>query len=50
VLVPELNSGQLAFILRGRYAMNIQSLPKMHARPFKINEVVRKIDELMGVS
>jgi 2-oxoglutarate ferredoxin oxidoreductase subunit alpha len=48
VLVPELNSGQLAFLLRGRYAMNILSLPKFHARPLRISEISNKIDELLS--
>ena len=48
VVVPELNGGQLAFLLRGRYALNIQSYPKMHARPFKINEILHKIEEILG--
>ncbi len=48
VVVPEMNGGQLAFMLRGRFALNIQSYPKLHARPFKINEIVHKIEELLG--
>ena len=48
VLVPELNSGQLAFLLRGRFGMNILSYPKMHARPFKISEVRAKIEEILS--
>jgi 2-oxoglutarate/2-oxoacid ferredoxin oxidoreductase subunit alpha len=48
VVVPEMNGGQLAFLLRGRFALNIQSYPKMHARPFKIKEIVDKIEELLG--
>ncbi|MCA9923444.1 MAG: 2-oxoacid:acceptor oxidoreductase subunit alpha [Anaerolineales bacterium] len=48
VVVPEMNGGQLAFLLRGRFALNIQSYPKMHARPFKINEILDKIEEILG--
>ena len=48
VLVPELNSGQLAFLLRGRYALNVSSYPKLHAKPFTIGEISQKIDELLG--
>ncbi|MCA9929512.1 MAG: 2-oxoacid:acceptor oxidoreductase subunit alpha [Anaerolineales bacterium] len=48
VVVPEMNGGQLAFLLRGRFALNIQSYPKMHARPFKINEILNKIEEILG--
>jgi 2-oxoglutarate ferredoxin oxidoreductase subunit alpha len=48
VVVPELNGGQLAFLLRGRYALNIQSLPKVHGRPFTIGEIARKIEQVLG--
>ncbi len=48
VVVPELNGGQLAFLLRGRFALNIQSFPKLHARPFKISEITNKIEQLLG--
>ncbi len=49
VVVPELNGGQLAFLLRGRFALNIQAYPKMHARPFKISEITEKIEQILGV-
>jgi 2-oxoglutarate ferredoxin oxidoreductase subunit alpha len=48
VIVPELNSGQLAFLLRGRYALNIQAMPKIHARPFTIAEIGQKIEQVLG--
>ena len=48
VVVPELNGGQLAFLLRGRFALNIQSYPKIHARPFKISEITDKIEQILG--
>ncbi|MEZ4591265.1 MAG: 2-oxoacid:acceptor oxidoreductase subunit alpha [Chloroflexota bacterium] len=48
IVVPELNGGQLAFLLRGRFGLNIQSFPKMHARPFKISDITGKIEELLG--
>ena len=48
VVVPELNGGQLAFLLRGRYALNIQSFPKIHGRPFTINEIAQKIEQVLG--
>lgn len=47
ILVPELNAGQLAFLLQGKFAMEILSYPKLHARPFRINEIVQKIDEIL---
>ncbi len=49
ILVPELNNGQLAFVLRGTYGLdNIVSYPKLHARPFKIGEVYQKLEELFN--
>lgn len=48
VVVPELNSGQLTFLLRGRFALNIQAFPKIHARPFTISEISDKINEILG--
>ncbi|GJM40982.1 MAG: 2-oxoglutarate ferredoxin oxidoreductase subunit alpha [Ardenticatenaceae bacterium] len=48
VVVPELNGGQLAFLLRGRFGLNIQSYPKMHARPFKISEIAAKIEQMVA--
>lgn len=48
VIVPELNRGQLAFLLRGHFAMDIKSYSKMHARPFKISEITSKIEEALG--
>ncbi len=47
VLVPELNLGQLAFLLRARYLRDVVSLPKVQGRPFKISEIRAKIDELV---
>jgi len=48
VVVAELNNGQLAFLLRGTFAMDIDSYPKLHARPFRINEISNKIDEILA--
>jgi 2-oxoglutarate/2-oxoacid ferredoxin oxidoreductase subunit alpha len=48
VVVPELNGGQLAFLLRGRFALDIHSFPKLHARPFTIGEIRDKIEEILG--
>lgn len=48
ILVPELNRGQLAFVLRGYFGLPVLSYPKLHARPLKISEVRRTIDEVLG--
>lgn len=48
VLVPELNLGQLAFLLQGRYLRPVISYPKVQGKPFFRNEVLDKIRELLG--
>jgi len=48
VIVPELNGGQLAFLLRGRFVLDIQSYTKVHGRPFTIAEISRKIEQMLG--
>jgi 2-oxoglutarate/2-oxoacid ferredoxin oxidoreductase subunit alpha len=47
VLVPEMNMGQLAFVLRGTYLIDIVSYPKIQGKPFKIAEIMAKIDEVL---
>jgi len=47
VLVAELNLGQLALLINGKFGMKVQQLNKVEGRPFKISEVLRKIEELV---
>jgi 2-oxoglutarate ferredoxin oxidoreductase subunit alpha len=46
VLVPELNLGQLAMLLRARYLVPAISYPKVKGKPFKISELLAKIEEV----
>ncbi|MCA9936368.1 MAG: 2-oxoacid:acceptor oxidoreductase subunit alpha [Anaerolineales bacterium] len=48
VLVAELNGGQLAFLLQGKFGMKVLSYPKLHGQPFKISEISQKIEEVLG--
>ena len=48
VLVAELNLGQLAFLLNGRFGIKVQQLNKVEGQPFKIREVLARIEELVG--
>lgn len=50
VLVPELNLGQLAFLLRGTYLRDVVSLPKVMGQPFKLDEIVAKAEELLATA
>lgn len=48
VLVPELNMGQLLWLLRAKYLVDAVGLNKIQGRPFKQNELNVKIDEMLG--
>jgi 2-oxoglutarate ferredoxin oxidoreductase subunit alpha len=48
VLVPELNLGQLALLLRAEYLVDAESLSKVQGQPFKVGEIKAKIHELLG--
>ena len=48
VLVAELNSGQLAMLLRARYLVDARSLTKLKGRPFNISDVEAGIEEVMS--
>jgi 2-oxoglutarate ferredoxin oxidoreductase subunit alpha len=49
VLVPELNMGQLLWILRAKYLVDAIGLNKIQGRPFKQVELEQKIEEVLGV-
>jgi 2-oxoglutarate ferredoxin oxidoreductase subunit alpha len=48
VLVPELNMGQLSWILRAKYLVPVASLTKIQGKPFTEGDIRRKIDELLA--
>lgn len=48
ILIPEMNLGQLAMLLKARYLRPMISMSKVRGRPFKISEINAKIDELLG--
>ena len=48
VLVPELNMGQLLWVLRAKYLVDAVGLNKIQGRPFKQAELEQKFDELLG--
>jgi 2-oxoglutarate ferredoxin oxidoreductase subunit alpha len=47
VLVPELNMGQLALVLRAKYLVPAETLSKVQGAPFAANEITKKIMELV---
>jgi 2-oxoglutarate ferredoxin oxidoreductase subunit alpha len=46
ILLPELSDGHLALLLRAKYLVDIQSLPKIEGQPFKIAELTEALREL----
>ena len=49
VLVPELNMGQLLWVLRAKYLVDAVGLNKIQGRPFKQSELEQKIEEMLEV-
>jgi 2-oxoglutarate ferredoxin oxidoreductase subunit alpha len=48
VLVPELNMGQLLWLLRAKYLVDAAGYPKVQGKPFKQSELESKIEEVLG--
>ncbi len=48
ILVPELNTGQLRYVLRAEYLVPTEGLNKVSAEPFKIAEIREKILEMLA--
>ncbi len=49
VLVPEMNSGQLAFLIRARYLVDAQSYSRVRGLPFTTSELTEAITALLPV-
>jgi 2-oxoglutarate ferredoxin oxidoreductase subunit alpha len=50
ILVPELNMGQLAKLIRTEYMIPVKTLAKVKGLPFKTMEIQSKISEILGGS
>ncbi len=46
VLCPEMNTGQLRMLLRARYLVDVQGLNKIEGQPFRVREVLTRIQEM----
>jgi 2-oxoglutarate ferredoxin oxidoreductase subunit alpha len=47
VLIPELNLGQLALLIRGKFLIPARSFTKVKGKPFKISEIIDQIEETL---
>lgn len=48
ILVPELNAGQLLWLLRAKYLAPAEGLNKVQGRPFLVSEIESKIERMLG--
>lgn len=48
VLVPELNSGQLRFLLRSQFLVDAVGLNKVQGKPFLVSEIEQKIEQMLS--
>lgn len=48
VLVPELNLGQLVRVIRAEFLVDAKGFNKIQGKPFKVSEILQKIEELLG--
>jgi 2-oxoglutarate ferredoxin oxidoreductase subunit alpha len=49
ILIPELNSGQLLYLLRARFLVDALGYNKVQGSPFLIREIEAKIEEVLGI-
>jgi 2-oxoglutarate/2-oxoacid ferredoxin oxidoreductase subunit alpha len=47
VIIPEMNLGQLATMIRAKYLVDAVPFSKVKGRPFQIREIVRKVEEYL---
>ncbi len=50
VLIPELNLGQLATLIKSKYMLDVVTLSKVKGLPFKASEIKNRIVEMLGGS
>ena len=49
ILIPELNRGQLAWVLRAKYLVDTVSYCKVQGKPFKHAELKARMEEVLAV-
>jgi 2-oxoglutarate/2-oxoacid ferredoxin oxidoreductase subunit alpha len=48
VLVPEINLGQLALLLRGKFLVDVISYNRVRGLPFRAAELAEAIEEVLS--
>ncbi len=49
ILIPEMNLGQLKFLVQARYSIETIGLTKVQGRPIQVGEIQNKISNILGV-
>jgi 2-oxoglutarate ferredoxin oxidoreductase subunit alpha len=44
VLIPEMNMGQLSMVIRAKYLVDAKSYSKVQGKPFKVSEILARIE------
>lgn len=47
-LLPELNLGQLQWLLQARFKLDIEGFHKVQGQPFRVSEIRQRIQEMLG--
>ncbi len=47
IIIPEMNMGQLALLIRGHYLVDVDSFTKVKGRPFTIHEIVDAVKKAL---
>ena len=48
VIIPEMNLGQLALLIRAKFLVDAQSLTKVEGQPFKSTEIIAAIKDVLA--
>ena len=48
ILIPELNMGQLHFVIRGKFLKDAIAMNKMEGKPFTVTEIVDRIQQILS--
>jgi 2-oxoglutarate ferredoxin oxidoreductase subunit alpha len=48
ILVPEINLGQLAQVIRSEFLIPVEQLNRVRGLPLKVNDILEKINSLLG--
>ncbi|MFQ5601116.1 MAG: 2-oxoacid:acceptor oxidoreductase subunit alpha [Candidatus Krumholzibacteriia bacterium] len=50
VLIPEMNLGQLASVLRSRYLLDVITYSKVQGQPIKRREIIQRVKEVLEIA